>query len=76
MRLIEGEQEDVNCSRVSVALGMMGAIWDCLLSSLTTMGTTVGFPTLESQLSTEGLTVAELASDTALSGRMGEMQIH
>ena len=50
MRLVEGEQEDVNCSLVSVVLGMMGVTWDCLLSFLTTKGTMVGFPTLGSQL--------------------------
>ena len=44
MRLVEREQGDVNCSLVSVVLGMMGVTWDCLLSFLTTKGTMVGFP--------------------------------
>lgn len=66
MRLVEGGQEDVDRSLVSAVLGRMGVTWDCLSTFLITTGTTVEFPKLEPQLSTERLTAAELASDTAL----------
>jgi len=75
MRLVEGGKEDVDRSFVSAVLGRMGVIWDCLPSFLTTTGTTVEFTTLEPQLSTERLTAAELASDTALLGQMEGMHI-
>ena len=75
MQLLEGEQEDINSSLVSVVLGKMGVIWYCLPSFLITTGTMVGFPTLESQLSTERLTATELPSDTTLLGQMEGMHI-
>ena len=75
MWIVEGAQEDVYHSLVSAVLGRTRVIWGYLPSFLVTTGTTIEFPILESQLSTERLTATELASDTALLGQMKGMRI-